>query len=195
MGEKERKTLFDVEELLSYEEIIQDYLREFPKYVSPEGDTVFGLWMQTLADLELLDLELRGLRVVRTLLNAFILAKLKNDLLFIEGQDIAFSTKESGEIFQAIECKKWQHPNSTIYYLMVDAFERTSSYDKMGKIGLFIKEFQYIKDRYYKTKEIQNKYGLKFSFAEIYQGDILELKDFEESDGKFDAVIISPPLR
>jgi DNA modification methylase len=56
-------TLFDLDKdkYPSYEEIISEYATEFRKYISPRGDTYFGFWMQTLADLELLDLELKGL--------------------------------------------------------------------------------------------------------------------------------------
>ncbi|MCL0046430.1 hypothetical protein M1N18_00375 [Dehalococcoidales bacterium] len=54
-------SMFGTQEFPSYEEIIEAYAREFNKYVIPQGDTVFGFWMQTLADLEFLDLELQGL--------------------------------------------------------------------------------------------------------------------------------------
>lgn len=46
----------------SYEEIIEKHSGEFDRHLSPPGDTFFGFWMQTLADLELLDLELQGLQ-------------------------------------------------------------------------------------------------------------------------------------
>ena len=54
-------SMFGTQEFPSYEEIIEAYAKEFNKYVIPEGDTVFGFWMQTLADLAFLDLELQGL--------------------------------------------------------------------------------------------------------------------------------------
>lgn len=38
-----------------------DYSKEFYNYIVPKGENVFGFWMQTLADLELLKLELEGL--------------------------------------------------------------------------------------------------------------------------------------
>ena len=46
---------------VDYEKIIEEYAEEFKNLIVPKGDTVFGFWMQTLADLELLDLELQGL--------------------------------------------------------------------------------------------------------------------------------------
>ena len=45
----------------SFEEIVIDYSKEFYNYITPKGDNIFGFWMQTLADLELLKLELEGL--------------------------------------------------------------------------------------------------------------------------------------
>ncbi|MEN3013588.1 MAG: DNA methyltransferase [Endomicrobiia bacterium] len=57
----EQFTMFKVEKFPSYDEILKDYSKEFSNYILPQGDTTFGFWMQTLADLELLDLELQGL--------------------------------------------------------------------------------------------------------------------------------------
>ncbi len=53
--------MFGTHEFPSYEEIIEAYSKEFSNYIAPKGDTIFGFWMQTLADLEFLDLELQGL--------------------------------------------------------------------------------------------------------------------------------------
>ena len=300
-----KNTMFGTHEFPSYEEILDAYSKQFSNYVRPKGDTIFGFWMQTIADLEFLDLELQGLteeyhieptnrvvklkgdedfirlriahlekvggkptlysevvdefgdtnayafhnlypykgkfypRVVRTLINAFklnqdsllldpfngsgtatheaslmgiksvgvdvtpmgvILSKLKNDLLFINEKDLNFTMKDLIEIFNKIENKQWQHSNSTIYNLMlaiyfdtIDAFARTSSYNRTGKTGLFIKKFNYIKDCYNKTMALKEKYKLNFESAKIMEGDVLELKNFKELEGKFDAVITSPP--
>jgi len=54
-------TMFGTYEFPSYEEIMEAYAKEFANYILPKGDTIFGFWMQTLADLEFLDLELQGL--------------------------------------------------------------------------------------------------------------------------------------
>ena len=63
MGDKKqlRLTMFGTNQFPTYEEIIEEYSKEFKNYVLPKGENVFGFWMQTLADLELLDLELQGL--------------------------------------------------------------------------------------------------------------------------------------
>jgi hypothetical protein len=298
-------TMFDTYEFPSYEEIMEAYAKEFANYILPKGNTIFGFWMQTLADLEFLDLELQGLtdeykidpvnrvvnlkgdeefirlriahlekvkgkttlytelvdkfgdtnayafhnlypykgkfypRVVRTLINAFklnhnsllldpfngsgtttheasimgiksvgidvtpmgiVLSELKNDLLFIDEQKLSFTPKELQDILEAIENRKWQHGDPLIHKLMlavyfdtVDAFVRTTRYNRKGKVGLFIEKFNYIKNCYKKIMEIKDKYGLKFEPARIIEGDILELKNMSELEGKFDACITSPP--
>jgi DNA modification methylase len=298
-------TMFGTHEFPSYEEIIEAYAKEFVNYVFPKGDTIFGFWMQTLADLEFLDLELKGLteeykidavnrivelkgdedyirlriahlekvkgkitiytefvdkfgdtnayafhnlypykgkfypRVVRTLINAFklsndsllldpfngsgtttheaslmgiksvgidvtpmgvILAELKNNLLFSKEEKLNFTSKELKDILNAIENKEWRHSDPLIHKLMlviyfdtVDAFMRTSRYEKKGKLGLFIEKFNYIKDCYKKTMEVKEKYALKFEPAHILEGDVLELKNMNEFKEKFDACITSPP--
>jgi DNA modification methylase len=298
-------TMFGTYEFPSYEEIMEAYAKEFANYILPKGDTIFGFWMQTLADLEFLDLELQGLtdeykidpinrvvelkgdeefislrvahlekvkgkttlytefvdkfgdtnayafhnlypykgkfypRVVRTLINAFkldqdalildpfngsgtttheasimgiksvgidvtpmgiVLAELKNDLLFVDDQKLKFSTKEIQEILEEIENKKWSHNDPLIYKLMlavyfdtVDAFVRTSRYNRKGKLGLFIEKLKYIQTCHKKIMEIKEKYNLKFEPSKIIEGDILELKSKTELAGKFDACITSPP--
>ncbi len=298
-------TMFGTHEFPSYEEIMEAYAKEFANYVLPKGDTIFGFWMQTLADLEFLNLELQGLtdkytidpvnrvvnlkgdedfirlriahlekvkgkttlytdlvdkfgdtnayvfhnlypykgkfypRIVRTLINAFkldhgsllldpfngsgtatheaslmgikstgidvtpmgiILSELKNDLLFIAKQNLDFTPKELQDILQAIENKKWRHSDSSIHKLMlaiyfdtIDAFVRTSRYNRKGKVGLFIEKFNYIKDCYKKTMDVKEKYKLKFEPAHIIEGDILELNSMNEMQRKFDACITSPP--
>jgi len=298
-------TIFGTSEFPSCEEIMDAYAKEFENYVLPKGDTIFGFWMQTLADLEFLDLELQGLteeykidpvnrvvqfkgnddfirlriahlekvkgkttiytelvdkfgdtnayafhnlypykgkfypRVVRTLINAFklnnnsllldpfngsgtttheaslmgiksigidvtpmgiVLSELKNDLLFIDEQKLNLTPKELQDIIEAIENRKWHHADPLIHKLMlavyfdtVDAFVRTSRYNRKGKVGLFIEKLNYIKDCYKKTMEIREKYSLKFEPAKIIEGDILQLKNMSELKGKFDACITSPP--
>jgi len=305
--EKQTKqaTMFGTYEFPSYEEIMDAYAKEFASYVLPKGDTIFGFWMQTLADLEFLDLELQGLtdeykidpvkrvvnfkgdedfirlriahlekvkgkttlytnlvdkfgdtnayafhnlypykgkfypRVVRTLINVFklnhnsllldpfngsgtatheaslmgiksvgidvtpmgiVLSELKNDLLFIDEQKLNFTLNELQDILEAIENRKWQHADSLIHKLMlvvyfdtIDAFVRTSRYNRKGKVGLFIEKLNYIKNCYKKTMEIKDKYGLKFEPARIIEGDILDLKNMNDIHEKFDACITSPP--
>lgn len=298
-------TMFGTNDFPSYEEILDEYGKEFRNFILPKGDNIFGFWMQTIADLELLNLELQGLtekykidplnrtvdfkgdpefirlriahlekvkgkttlytdfidsyndtnayafhnlypykgkfypRVVRTLINAFklkegdlildpfngsgtttheasimgiesvgiditpmgvMLAELKNELPFISPKELELNIKDLIEILNLIENKKWEYPNKTIEKLMlviyfdtVDAFARTSRYDKKGKEGLFIEKFKYIKECYNKLIEIKEKYNLKFKKAKIIEGDVLDLKKYENFKEKFDAIITSPP--
>ena len=298
-------SLLGAKEFPSFEEIITDYSKEFYNYILPKGDNIFGFWMQTLADLELLKLELEGItkrfkinpsertvdledgkeeirkriahlekvggkptlyseivdkygdtnayafhnlypfkgkfypRVVRTLINAFnlntdslildpfngsgtttheasimsiesvgvditpigtILAELKNELPFLKEEELTFSWKELIEILKKIENKEWKYKNPVIEKLMliiyfdtIDAFARTSRYNKKGKQGLFNEKYKYVLDCYKKLMELKEKFGLKFKKAKIIQGDVLELKKFSWMKEKFDAVITSPP--
>lgn len=299
-------TMFGTNDFPSMEEVIESYSKEFNNYITPHGDTIFGFWMQTIADLRLLDLELKGLtkrykidpikrtvvfdgngyilryriahletvngqktlysdiadaygdtnayafhnlypykgkfypRIVRTLINAFgldwkkakildpfngsgttthessllgfestgidvtpmgvMLAEVKNDLLFADKKDIYFSINELRDILNEIKKKKWKHPKALIYNLMlciyfdtVDAFSRTSRYNRKGETGLFLEKFNYIKDCYDKLMSIKRTYNLQFKKAKIIEGDILDSKISEEMKDQFDAVITSPP--
>lgn len=298
-------SMFGTQEFPSYEQIIEAYAREFNRYVVPQGDTTFGFWMQTLADLEFLDLELQGLtknysinpvkriveldgdeefirlrvahlekvkgnpslyselvdefgdtnayafhnlypfkgkfypRVVRTLINTFnlnensllldpfngcgtathessimgiksvgiditpmgtTLAEVKNGLLFAGREELSFSAKDLRDILESIDSKNWKHTDPVIFKLMLiiyfdtlDAFARTSRYDRKGKTGLFVEKFNYIKSCYEKLNRLRDKYGLKFVPATIIEGDALELNKMERMKGSFDAVITSPP--
>ena len=299
-------SIFDSYEFSYNEGIVDAYDRELSSYVSFNGDTTFGFWMQTLADLEFLDLELRGLtegysidpinrtvsfsgdgdyirmrvahlekvngdttfyttlvdefgdtnayafhnlypykgkfypRVVRTLINAFglkahssllldpfngsgtttheaslmgirsvgidvtpmgvILSKLKNDLLFIHSRELDFTQDELRDILDAIEGRKWQHVDPSIHKLMlviyfdtIDALTRTTRYNRGGKLNLFIKKFNYIRDCHRRVCEIRDRYGLAFEYANIIEGDVLKLKDMDDMRGSFDACITSPP--
>jgi len=300
-----KETMFDTYEFPSFDEIIDSYSKEFRNYINPKGKTIFGFWMQTLADLQFLDLELQGLtdeysidfinrsvnfkgdpeliklriahlekvdgektlyaefvdefndtnayafhnlypykgkfypRLVRSLINAFnlnqnslildpfngsgtttheaslmgiksvgiditplgvILSELKNELIFLDEKSFDFTINDLQKILNDIESKKWDYPNSTIYKLMLiiyfdtmDAFLRTTRYDKKGKIVLFIEKFNYIKECHKKLLKIKNKFNLKFEKAKLIEGDILEFKKFNDFNEKFDACITSPP--
>jgi len=300
-----RLTMFGDNNFPTYEEIIEQYAKEFYNYIAPKGDTIFGFWMQTLADLELLDLELQALtewykidsvkrtvelegdeefiksriahlekikgkitlytefvdvygdtnayafhnlypykgkfypRVVRTLINAFklkkgdllldpfngsgtttheaslmgiesvgiditpvgvILSELKNELPFLSSEELEFSFEDFIDILKQIVDKKWEHPNKVIEKLMlaiyfdtIDAFSRTSRYNKKGKERLFAEKFEYVKECHKKLSELKEKYNLEFKKAKIIKDDVLELKKFKGFKGKFDAIITSPP--
>jgi hypothetical protein len=129
-----------------------------------------------------------------------ILSKLKNELPFLAHDKLNFSPKELIDILRLIEKNEWKHPDDTIYNLMliiyfdtIDAFARTSRYNKKGKHGLFIEKFNYIKNYHQKLMELKEKYGLEFKEAMVIKDDVLELKNYKEFENKFDAIITSPP--
>jgi len=106
-------TMFGTYEFPSYEEIMVAYAKEFASYVIPKGDTIFGFWMQTLADLDFLDLELQGLAGVYTIDPVNRAVNLKGDEDFIRLR-IAHLEKVKGI--------------KTLYTDLVDIFGDTNAY-------------------------------------------------------------------
>lgn len=106
-------TMFGTYEFPSYEEIMEAYAKEFANYVIPKGDTIFGFWMQTLADLDFLDLELQGLAGVYTIDPVNRAVNLKGDEDFIRLR-IAHLEKVKGK--------------KTLYTDLVDKFGDTNAY-------------------------------------------------------------------
>lgn len=110
---KAQSTMFGTHEFPSYEEIMDAYAKEFANYVLPKGDTIFGFWMQTLADLEFLDLELQGLTEEYTIDPVSRVVNLKGDEDFIRMR-IAHLEKVKGK--------------TTLYTEYVDKFGDTNAY-------------------------------------------------------------------
>ena len=108
-----QNTMFGTYEFPSYEEIMDAYAKEFKSYVIPKGDTIFGFWMQTLADLEFLDLELQGLTEEYTIDSINRVVNLKGDENYIRLR-IAHLEKVKGKI--------------TLYTDLVDRFGDTNAY-------------------------------------------------------------------
>ena len=106
-------TLFGTSEYSSYEEIMDAYAKEFTNYVLPKGDTIFGFWMQTLADLEFLDLELKGLTEEYKIDPVNRVVDLKGDDEFIRLR-VAHLEKVNGK--------------TTIYTEFIDRFGDTNAY-------------------------------------------------------------------
>jgi len=106
-------TMFGTYEFPSYEEIIEDYAKEFKNYVIPKGETIFGFWMQTLADLEFLDLELQGLTEEYKIDPINRVVSLKGDEEFIRLR-VAHLEKVKGK--------------TTLYTEFVDKFGDTNAY-------------------------------------------------------------------
>jgi DNA modification methylase len=109
----QQKTMFGNYKFSSYEKIIEDYSKEFSNYVIPKGDTIFGFWMQTLADLEFLDLELKGLTEKYEIDPIDRTVNLKGDEEYIRLR-VAHLEKVNGKI--------------TLYAEFVDKFGDTNAY-------------------------------------------------------------------
>jgi hypothetical protein len=110
---KEQMTMFGTYEFPSYEEIMEAYAKEFANYILPKGDTIFGFWMQTLADLEFLDLELQGLTDEYKIDPVNRVVSLKGDEEFIRLR-VAHLEKVKGK--------------TTLYTELVDKFGDTNAY-------------------------------------------------------------------
>ncbi|PIU68522.1 MAG: hypothetical protein COS84_00920, partial [Armatimonadetes bacterium CG07_land_8_20_14_0_80_40_9] len=108
-----QNTMFGTYEFPSYEEIMNAYAKEFASYVIPKGDTIFGFWMQTLADLEFLNLELQGLTEEYTIDPVNRVVNLKGDVDSIRLR-IAHLEKVKGK--------------TTLYTDLVDKFGDTNAY-------------------------------------------------------------------
>ncbi|MGQ9707142.1 MAG: DNA methyltransferase [bacterium] len=92
---------------------MEAYAKELTNYILPKGDTIFGFWMQTLADLEFLDLELQGLTDEYTIDPVNRVVKFKGDEEFVRLR-VAHLEKVKGK--------------TTLYTDLVDKFGDTNAY-------------------------------------------------------------------
>ncbi|MCX7834018.1 MAG: hypothetical protein N2490_07400 [Ignavibacteria bacterium] len=112
-NQNKQLNMFGTYEFPSYEEIMETYTKEFTNYIIPKGDTIFGFWMQTLADLEFLDLELQGLTKEYYIDSVNRVVKIKGDDESIRLR-IAHLEKVKGK--------------TTLYTDLVDKFGDTNAY-------------------------------------------------------------------
>ncbi|MFQ5818919.1 MAG: DNA methyltransferase [Candidatus Heimdallarchaeota archaeon] len=96
-----------------YDKIVEEYTRDFNRYIMPQGDTVFGFWMQTLADLEFLDLELQGLT------NDYSIDPVKRNVEF-KGDEAALRLR--------IAHLEKVRGETTLYTEFVDSYGDTNAY-------------------------------------------------------------------
>lgn len=66
-----------------YAKLAKNSVDTFNRYLTPHGDSIFGFWMQTLADLEFLHLELQGLTDEYEIDPVHRAVKVKGDAEFI----------------------------------------------------------------------------------------------------------------
>ncbi|MFQ6126697.1 MAG: DNA methyltransferase [Candidatus Heimdallarchaeota archaeon] len=93
--------------------IVKEHPEEFNRYITPQGNTIFGFWMQTLADLELLDLELQGLT------NSYSIDPVKRTVEF-KGDETALKLR--------IAHLEKVRGETTLYTEFVDAYGDTNAY-------------------------------------------------------------------
>lgn len=108
-------SIFEDYETPPHEEIMEyyDYAKDLEECVLPKGDTFFGFWVQTLADLEFLDLELRKLTEEYTINPLDRVVNFKGDEEFIRLR-ISHLEKVRGRI--------------TLYADLVNKFGDTNAY-------------------------------------------------------------------
>lgn len=129
-----------------------------------------------------------------------IISYLKNELIFVKEDFFSLSNEQLTKIYNLLKEEKRPVRNNLMYRLFlliyfdtVDAFVRTSRYNRKGELGLFIEKFTYVKRCYFKLKHFFKSKGLIYEKAIIKKGNVLSLKDAGIKDNSIDAVITSPP--
>lgn len=112
MNNKQKPLLKNIVEYPSFEEILKEFGKD-TKISLPNGKNVFGFWMQTLADLQLLDLELSGLSKFYTINAVDRTVSFENDNEFIRRRIAHLDTVDR---------------KPTIYSYLIDLFGDTNAY-------------------------------------------------------------------
>lgn len=127
-----------------------------------------------------------------------MIANLKDKLLFAHEGFKSITSGSLEDIFESLKAKKRIVKDDIIYQLLllvyfdtIDAFDRTSRYNKKGEVGLFVEKFTYIADCYLKLKKFLKDKDLVYEQATIKEGSATDLGEIP--DGSIDAVITSPP--
>jgi DNA modification methylase len=95
------------------EKDIDLYLGEFPRFIEPKGENVFGFWVQTIADIQLLELELKGLT-----------ESYKIDVI---NRTVEFEGDPKFVRYRVAHLEKVQN-EKTLYVDFVDTFNDTNAY-------------------------------------------------------------------
>ncbi len=129
-----------------------------------------------------------------------IISYLKNELIFVKASYFDLSNEQLTEIYDSLKEEKRIIQDNTLYKLLlliyfdtIDAFVRTSRYNKKGAIGLFIEKFTYIKNCYLKLKNFLKEKEMTYQKAILKQGNVLSLEEAGITDNSIDAIITSPP--
>ena len=129
-----------------------------------------------------------------------MISHLKNELIFVNEDYFDLSNGQLIKIYNSLKDEKRIIKDDILYQLFlliyfdtVDAFVRTSRYNKKGELGLFIEKFIYVKDCYLKLKNFLKSKKIDYQKADLKQGTVLSLKCAGIQDNSIDAIITSPP--
>ena len=129
-----------------------------------------------------------------------IISHLKNELVFFDKNCFSLNEKQLQDIYKSLKDKKRTIKDDFLYQLFlliyfdtVDAFSRTTRYNRKGELGLFVEKYNYIKDCSFKLKQFLKDKNLTYQKAMIKEGNVLDLKKAGIKDNSIDAVITSPP--
>lgn len=145
---------------------------------------------------------LMGIKAIGVDINPIgnIIANVKNEFIFAYDSFISINEEQLTKFFYDLKDKKRPIKNETIYQLFlliyfdtIDAFVRTTRYNKKGELSLFIEKFFYIKECYLKLKTFLKEQNLVYTKSLIKEGTAIDLKKATIDDSTVDAVITSPP--
>ena len=129
-----------------------------------------------------------------------IISHLKNELVFFNKDFFSLNEKELQDIYTSLKDKKRTIKDDFLYQLFlliyfdtVDAFSRTTRYNRKGELGLFVEKYNYIKSCYFKLKQFLKDKNLTYQKSIIKEGNVLDLKKAGIKDNSIDAIITSPP--
>ncbi len=131
-----------------------------------------------------------------------IIASLKNELPSCNENMFCLSDKQILDIYTSLKEKtiSLRKTKNVLYKLLlliyfdtVDAFVRTTRYNKKGELGLFIEKFNYIKDCHLKFRQFLKNKNLHYQKSNLIEGNVLDLKKSGIEDDSIDAIITSPP--
>ena len=129
-----------------------------------------------------------------------IIARLKNEIPFFKEELFSLNEYQLEKIYVSLKEKKKIVREPFLYQLFlliyfdtIDAFARTTRYNRKGELGLFFEKYYYIKNCYFKLKQFMQDNKLTYRKSEIKRGNVLDLKSGGIADNSIDAIITSPP--
>lgn len=131
-----------------------------------------------------------------------IIASLKNELPSCDENIFCLSDKQILDIYTSLKEKTISLRDTKkvlykllllIYFDTIDAFVRTTRYNKKGELGLFVEKFNYIKNCHSKFRQFLKDKNLRYQKSTVTEGNVLDLNKSGIEDDSIDAIITSPP--